>query len=138
MGDTSADSVQFEIIKFNDLDEDVICTTKNGQSFSLKEHAFNRFYAPHFNEQDLMGFSGVRKPRPTCTRKGVTDICVYQCPRRVGGVGKTGRPWKCHSSRGWLPKNWTGKLWCHHIYSKDGTYDSARKLKSIADRNNEE
>ena len=105
--DTSADSVQFEIIKFNDLDEDVICTTKNGQSFSLKEHAFNRFYAPHFNgnfifnpqavgrdsevscsfyslclkfglEQDLMGFSGVRKPRPTCTRKGVTDICVYQ------------------------------------------------------------
>lgn len=136
--DTSADSVQFEIIKFNDLDEDVICTTKNGQSFSLKEHAFNRFYAPHFNEQDLMGFSGVRKPRPTCTRKGVTDICVYQCPRRVGGVGKTGRPWKCHSSRGWLPKNWTGKLWCHHIYSKDGTYDSARKLKSIADRNNEE
>lgn len=29
-------------------------------------------------EQDLMGFSGVRVPRPTCTRKGVTDICVYQ------------------------------------------------------------
>jgi hypothetical protein len=129
--DTTAEEVQFEIETFDSLDEDIICTTKNGNSFSLQEHAFNRFYVPHTTEESLLGFGPVTRPKPTCITKGVTTICVYQCPRRVGGVGKTGRPWKCHSSKGWLPKNWTGKLWCHHIFSKDGSYDVAREQKSL-------
>lgn len=130
--DTTADEVQFQIETFGSLNEDVICTTKDGSTHSLKQHAFDRFYIPHDTESEFLGWGPVTSPKPTCITKGVTEICVYQCPRRVGGVGKTGRPWKCHSSKGWLPKNWTGKLWCHHIYSKDGSYDVAKQQKSLA------
>lgn len=127
--DGDVEDVVFVALSFDALVQEQLCTTNDGTVHSLNSHMMANFYQPHEMESSLLNFAPVFRPKPTCVQKK-TAVCTYMCPKVTGGVAKSGRPMKCHASKGWLPKS--GKIWCHHIYSKDGSYDLARESKSAA------
>ena len=117
----------FSIMTFDSLPQDEFC---GPQQYSLVA-ATAKYYQPHPIESALMNFGNVQKPRIMCTTRGKTNWCSFYCPRLDGNIKKTGRGWKCHSKKGWLPTVYNGKVWCHHTYSQDDTYKLAKETKSL-------
>merc|ERR1711990_697233 len=90
-------------------DEDKICVASNGDEYSLWGHV-SQFYQPHALESDLMGLGNVQKPKVECAKKGKTEWCYMYCGSKTGSVKKSGRGWKCHSKKGWLPGSFNGNI----------------------------
>lgn len=121
----------FDIRTFDMYDEDKICVASNGDEYSLWGHV-SQFYQPHALESDLMGLGNVQKPKVECAKKGKTEWCYMYCGSKTGSVKKSGRGWKCHNKKGWLPGSFNGKISCHSTFAKDGSYDEAKALKAAA------
>lgn len=114
----------FTVRTFNDFDDDKMCA-----EHSLWDH-IDQFYQPHELETSLEGFGNIQKPKMDCQPRGRTEWCTWYCPKLNGEVQKTGRAWKCHSKKGWLPGNYNGKISCHSTWSKDGSYTNAKALQA--------
>lgn len=122
--------LNFFVITFQDLNDDTVCEWSGGPT-PMSAHVLNPYYKPHSDESELLGFGGISKPKPVCKIKGTMNVCTYFCPRAAGSVKKSGRPFKCHPSKGWLPKKWNGKISCHAVYKQEGMYEKARTAKSL-------
>jgi len=114
----------FQVRTFDDFADDKDCA-----GHSLWGHV-DQFYQPHDLEKELEGFGNIQKPKMDCQPRGRTNWCTWYCPKLNGEVQKTGRAWKCHSKKGWLPGNYNGKISCHSTWSKDGSYTKAKALQA--------
>jgi len=121
---SSPDEFPFQLRTFDDFAADKLCAGK-----SLWDHV-SQFYQPHDLETELEGFGNIQKPKMDCQPRGRTNWCTWYCPKLNGEVQKTGRAWKCHSKKGWLPGNYNGKISCHSTWSKDGSYTKAKALQA--------
>jgi secreted trypsin-like serine protease len=131
----SAGEVVFKVVAFGDVNPDYECEWFDSKlKKTMKKTLYDHMqinYQPHKLESDLEGFGGVSKPKPICITKNFPE-CIMYCPKMAGGVQKNGRKWKCHPSKGWLPRAWGGKISCHSVYSKDGRYEAAKEEKARA------
>lgn len=122
----------FSVRTFEMFETDKVCKSAAGEK-SLWEH-IEQFYQPHALESDLLGFGNVQHPRVDCSVKGRTEWCYWFCGSRNGSTKKTGRGWKCHAKKGWLPGSFSGKISCHSTFAKDGSYTEAKALKAAGKR----
>lgn len=118
-------SMNFDMTTFNDFDEDMDCV---GNSFW---ESIQDYYQPHNLEVELKGYANIGKPRVLCEKRGRSTWCAWHCLKQDGSVKKTGRQFKCHHKKGWSPPTYNGKIWCHPTYMSDGSYDQAKKIKSL-------